>query len=101
MFNHRRGPYTICHRLPGHRALNGGDQWPCRPSDTEAHWGRQPSLLGNLVSSGAGGLRPNEGELSEGAGGTFGRLPRFRTATPEEPLDCAHSKARTFKEAWE
>ena len=48
-----------------------------------------------------GGVRRNGGEQREGAGGTFGRLPLFHTAPSQGPLDCAHSKARTFKEAWE
>ena len=43
---------------------------------------------------GRGGEASNE--LSEGAGGTFGRLPLFITATDQEPLDCNHSKAYNF-----
>ena len=33
-------------------------------------------------------MRYNEGELSEGVGGTFGRLTMFDTATYKELLDC-------------
>ena len=46
------------------------------------------------------GVRPNSGELSEGVGGTFGRLTMFNTATYQEPLDCNHSKAHNFRNEW-
>ena len=50
------------------------------------------------------GGKPNSGELSEGAGGTFGRLALVTTAPYQEPLECnhskAHSKAHNFKEEW-
>ena len=42
-------------------------------------------------------MRPNEGERSEGAGGTSGRLTPCNIATPQELLHCTHSKARDFK----
>ena len=40
-------------------------------------------------------------ELPEGAGGTFGRLTLFNTATYQELLDYKYSKAHNFKEEWE
>ena len=43
----------------------------------------------------------NQGELSEGAGGTFGRVTLFDTATHQELLDCTHSKAHNFKKVRE
>ena len=42
-------------------------------------------------------MQPNEGELSEGVGGTFGRLTLFDTAPDQGLLDCTHSKAGKFK----
>ena len=36
-------------------------------------------------------------ELSEGAGGPFGRLTLFNNPTSQELLDCIHSKAHNFK----
>ena len=39
----------------------------------------------------------DSGELSEGVGGTFGRLTLFDTATYQEPLNSNHSKAHNFK----
>ena len=56
---------------------------------------------GMAVTSGRGGVQPHEGELSEGGGGTFGRLTLFNTATPQELLDCTHSKGHNFKEEGE
>ena len=44
-----------------------------------------------------GGGGANSGELSEGAGGTFGRLTQCNTAASQELLDCTHSKAHNFK----
>ena len=40
-------------------------------------------------------------ELSEGAGGAFGRLTLCNTAPSQQPLDCTHSKAHDFKEEGE
>ena len=47
------------------------------------------------------GVEPNQGELSESVGGTFGGLTLFNTATYHELLDCNQSKAHHFKEDWE
>ena len=38
------------------------------------------------------------GELSEGVGGTFSKLVLFNTASPQELLQCTHSKAPNLKE---
>ena len=42
-------------------------------------------------------VRPNQGERSEGVGGTFGRLTLLNTATYQELLYCNRSKAPIFK----
>ena len=44
------------------------------------------------------GVRPDDGELSEGVGGSLGRLTLFNTATHQEILDCNHSKAHNDKD---
>ena len=58
-------------------------KWPVHRSET-------------IPWEGEGG---NEG--SQGAGGTFGRLTLFNTATSQELLCCNHSKAHNFTEKWE
>eukprot|EP00670_Eutreptiella_braarudii_P014970 CAMPEP_0174334006 /NCGR_PEP_ID=MMETSP0810-20121108/19599_1 /TAXON_ID=73025 ORGANISM="Eutreptiella gymnastica-like, Strain CCMP1594" /NCGR_SAMPLE_ID=MMETSP0810 /ASSEMBLY_ACC=CAM_ASM_000659 /LENGTH=220 /DNA_ID=CAMNT_0015451449 /DNA_START=2003 /DNA_END=2665 /DNA_ORIENTATION=+ len=45
-----------------------------------------------------GGLKPDQGELSEGGGGTFGRLTLFNTARCWIALT---QKAQHFKEEWD
>ena len=50
---------------------------------------------------GGDGIKPNKGELSEGADGTFGRFTLFNTATYQQLLDCNQSKARDVKKKWE
>ena len=44
-------------------------------------------------------MRPNEGESSDGAGGSFGSLTPFNTAIPppHEPREYTHSKAHAFE----
>ena len=71
-----------CHRHP--RVVLRGK----RPSE--------PSPLSNTALQRGGG--GNEGELSEGVGGTFDRLTPFNTATHQELLDCTPSKAHNCKE---
>ena len=46
-------------------------------------------------------VQPNDGELSEGVDGTFGRLTMLNTLTYQEILDCYHSKAHHFKKEWQ
>ena len=48
-----------------------------------------------------GGGGAGVSELSEGAGGTFGRLTPVNTATCQELLDCNHSQAHNFKKEQE
>ena len=50
---------------------------------------------------GGGGVRPDEGELNDGAGGNFGGLTLFNTATPQQLLGGTHSKAHKFKKEQE
>ena len=52
--------------------------------------------LGTPQRAGRGGGGANWRELTEGVGGTFGRL-LFNTAPSQELLDCNHSKAHSFK----
>ena len=57
-----------------------------------------PGCSGSSVTQqrlGGGGA--NSGELSEGAGETFGGLTLLHTATYKEFLDCSHSKAQHSK----
>ena len=52
---------------------------------------------GGGILGGGGGA--NEGELSESAGGTFGRLTRFTTA--KSHWTAPTQKAHHFKKGWE
>ena len=56
-------------------------------------------MVALLLGKGRGeGGRPSWSDLSEGVGGTFGRLTRFTRAASQELLNCSHSKAHDFKE---
>ena len=96
---------SLCAMQPKGAARGRGGLWAaCTGShNTPAKRGggriRPPSDPNLCFNSNKGGQRvkPNENELSEGVGGTFGRLTLFHTATYKELLDCIHSKAHNFK----
>ena len=60
-----------------------------------SHATRPMGVVGLMLASCP--VRPNSGELSEAAGGTFGRLTFFNTANYQRLLDSNHSKAQNSK----
>ena len=91
----------------GQKDIFGGQTLPttycaepsaCRASGCVRPPFKRPVMEALWEGAEGGRVQPNFlGQLSECAGGTFGRLTVFNTATSQEQLDGNHSKAHDFK----
>ena len=85
---------------PQNCALHQNSSHRHQTHDAVKRGGARKTGQGVLIAHGGRctrGMRPKEGELSEGVRGTFGRLPLFNAATYQELSTAIHSKAHDFK----
>ena len=76
-----------------------GTSWSVSRHDSEPRCTAKPPCSRwrtDLVAK-KNGVRPEQSELSEGVGGTFGRLTLFDTATSHELLNGTHPKRTQFQ----